>query len=96
MKVPREHAEQVGFAVFNGGPHTCIEVKENHETVSIRTPTGECITVAFILSQGIVDVSMGKDTESMDCCVLGAGPTYYASKVDDEPTIVTINYRKSK
>jgi hypothetical protein len=46
--IPGDSAEAAGFAQFNGGPHLCVEVPNNHFTVSAKTTEGKRITFAFV------------------------------------------------
>jgi len=44
----REVAEDAGYAVFNRGPHICVDIPDGNSTVTCRTSTGELLTFAFV------------------------------------------------
>ena len=45
--VSREEAARRGYAVFNPGPHTIIDVPPGKSTISVKLPTGQRVTFAF-------------------------------------------------
>lgn len=50
VKMTKEQAQDSGYATFNGGMHTLIDLSETleMETVSIKLPSGDFITVCNI------------------------------------------------
>ena len=54
-------------------------------------PDGSRLTVAVLVRNGIVDIAT-HDVEKMDVLVLGAGPTYYRTEKEHEPTVVSVRY----
>lgn len=46
--VTRETAAAAGYAVFNNGPHVCVDVPDGHSTITCRTSAGELVTFAFV------------------------------------------------
>lgn len=98
--LPADEAKATGFATFNNGEHLCVDLDEGWKTISVKTPSGQKITFAFIPKAGrpghqCVDVCHhgSRKNESghplQDVVVFGAGPTYYNSK-DDDVTMVTV------
>ena len=48
VEVAASEAVQSGFAKFNHGRHLCVEVPRGNSTITVKTPEGKQITLAFI------------------------------------------------
>lgn len=47
-----EAAKEKGFETFNNNPHNCIDLPPGNSTVTVRTPSGEKVTFAFLTYSG--------------------------------------------
>jgi len=61
--LPANAVVAAGFAKFNGGEHLCVELPDDHFTISLRTPRGKLVTFAYIPLETLVPEAPG----ALDC-----------------------------
>lgn len=95
----KSEAAKRGYAVFNNGPHTIIDIPNGHSTLSLKLPTGQRMALAFIPYDGVnapncVDIKLfdtgnfirngERDVETMRVIVFTVGDRIYQTLPDDE------------
>lgn len=99
-------AEENGFAKYNGGPHTAIELPEGIHTITVKTGDGKLVTFGFYARPGgvpghqcvdVVNHSMPKTSGGapvQQLSVRGQGPLLASFSSHDYPpatcTIISI------
>ena len=46
--LPCDKVEEAGYAKFNGGQHLCVDVPDDHFTVSLKFVNGRKVTFAYV------------------------------------------------
>lgn len=100
----RDEALEKGYATFNGGPHLCVDVPEGHCTVTVKTPDGGKVTMAFLpridgsqSGHSSVDIVSHENPKTKNghpkqsALLLGEGPTNGSVDFEDEePTTIVV------
>ena len=98
----RDEAKALGYAVYNGGNHVCIDLDNAPATISVRTPDGKLVTFAFTCrpdGEGHQCVDIKNHSMALNdsgnalqrASFLGQGPTNATChESDDSPTTVVV------